>query len=128
MSNSMLADYYYKKNLVSQLEDEIRDLEASEEFQKDMQFGDALQDLIKKNGKTPRDVAQIVYTLDPTLAPAASKPTGPSTQPRTRAKRPMLRYKNPHTGEVVETRGGNHATLNEWRKQYGAATVANWKH
>lgn len=35
-------------------------------------------------------------------------------------------YKNPNTGEVVETKGGNHKTLKEWNAQHGAATVESW--
>jgi hypothetical protein len=35
-------------------------------------------------------------------------------------------YKNPHTGEVVETKGGNHKTLKEWKAEHGSATVESW--
>jgi hypothetical protein len=35
-------------------------------------------------------------------------------------------YKNPHTGEVVETKGGNHKTLKEWKAEHGSATVKSW--
>jgi hypothetical protein len=35
-------------------------------------------------------------------------------------------YKNPHTGEVVETKGGNHKTLKEWKAQHGTAIVESW--
>jgi hypothetical protein len=39
----------------------------------------------------------------------------------------MKTYKNPHTGEVVQTRGGNHKTLNEWRKKHGKEAVQSWQ-
>src|SRR5690554_6263374 len=45
----------------------------------------------------------------------------------TGAKRPLKTYKNPHTGEVVKTRGGNHKTLNEWRDKYGKEAVKSWQ-
>jgi hypothetical protein len=35
-------------------------------------------------------------------------------------------YKNPHTGEVVETKGGNHKGLKEWKAEHGSATVESW--
>ncbi|CAI8810409.1 hypothetical protein EMIT0P294_10580 [Pseudomonas sp. IT-P294] len=35
-------------------------------------------------------------------------------------------YKNPHTGEVFETKGDNHKILKEWRAKYGSATVESW--
>ncbi|TVP54100.1 MAG: H-NS histone, partial [Halomonadaceae bacterium] len=44
-----------------------------------------------------------------------------------RRKRPMKTYRNPHTGETVQTRGGNHKVLNAWRKQYGSDEVAGWQ-
>jgi hypothetical protein len=35
-------------------------------------------------------------------------------------------YKNPHTGEVVETKGGNQKTLKEWKAEHGSDTVESW--
>jgi hypothetical protein len=35
-------------------------------------------------------------------------------------------YKNPDTGELVETKGGNHITLKEWKAEYGSETVGSW--
>ena len=43
----------------------------------------------------------------------------------TRRTRRLKKYTNPHTGEVIETRGGNHKGLKEWRDQYGEE-VENW--
>jgi hypothetical protein len=39
----------------------------------------------------------------------------------------MKTYKNPYTGEVVKTRGGNHKTLNEWRQKHGKEAVQSWQ-
>lgn len=41
--------------------------------------------------------------------------------------KPLRRYRNPHTGEVVETRGSNHCRLREWKKQYGADVLPAWR-
>ena len=41
-------------------------------------------------------------------------------------KRALKRYTNPHTGEVVKTRGDNTKTLKAWRENYGKGTVASW--
>ncbi|MGF6458081.1 hypothetical protein ABIA55_003545 [Pseudomonas frederiksbergensis] len=65
----------------------------------------------------------IINLLDPQAsrrAPAAQ------SQPGTRKPRQVKIYKNPHTGEVVETKGGNHKTLKEWKVEYGADTVESW--
>ena len=31
-----------------------------------------------------------------------------------------------NTGEVVETKGGNHKTLKEWKAEHGSAIVESW--
>lgn len=41
--------------------------------------------------------------------------------------KPLRRYRNPHTGEVVETRGSNHSRLKEWKKEYGAVVLSSWR-
>lgn len=43
-----------------------------------------------------------------------------------RRQRKIKVYKNPNTGEVVETKGGNHKVLRTWREQYGVETVDSW--
>ncbi len=43
-----------------------------------------------------------------------------------RKPRQVKVYKKPHTGEVVETKGGNQKTLKEWKAKHGADTVESW--
>jgi hypothetical protein len=65
----------------------------------------------------------VINLLDPQAsrrAPAAKPQAG------TRKPRRVKIYKNPHTGEVVETKGGNHKTLKEWKAEHGSATVESW--
>jgi hypothetical protein len=45
---------------------------------------------------------------------------------KTRRARTVKVYKNPHNGEIIETKGGNHKALKAWKEQYGAATVESW--
>jgi len=35
-------------------------------------------------------------------------------------------YKNPNTGEIIETKGGNHKGLKEWKAEHGSDTVESW--
>jgi hypothetical protein len=35
-------------------------------------------------------------------------------------------YKNPHNGETIQTKGGNHRLLKEWKAEWGAAEVESW--
>ena len=50
----------------------------------------------------------------------AAKTTG------TKRARKVKQYKNPNTGEVIETKGGNHKTLKEWKAKWGGDVVEGW--
>lgn len=115
-----ITDYYQKKQMMEQLANELQSLEEDQSLKADLEFEKEVEGLMKKYDKSPRDVLQIMSVIDPSVAP------GPGGKV-VRSKRAMKTYKNPHTGEVVETRGGNHKTLKEWREKYGADTVASWK-
>lgn len=69
-------------------------------------------------GKSLRDVIEI-------LDPKAAEKTSPATV-RQRRPRVVKVYENPHTGELIETKGGNHRGLKAWKQQYGAQTVERW--
>jgi hypothetical protein len=45
---------------------------------------------------------------------------------KSRKPRELKRYKDPHSGEVVETKGGNHRTLKAWKQEFGGDTVESW--
>lgn len=54
------------------------------------------------------------------------KKADPAITAPARAKRPMKIFTNPHSGEVVRTRGANHRVLNQWRAKYGQDAVDTW--
>jgi hypothetical protein len=117
-----INDYYQKKQLMEKLSEELAQLEQDQALKGELEFENKVRDLMKEYKKTPKDVLQILSAIDPTIAGGKATATG-----GTRAKRPMKTYKNPHTGEVVQTRGGNHKTLNEWRKKHGKEAVQGWQ-
>lgn len=45
---------------------------------------------------------------------------------KTRRARTVKVYTNPHNGEIIETKGGNHKALKAWKEQYGADVVESW--
>lgn len=68
-------------------------------------------------------VHEIAYALAPELNPeeevaAAATPT------RTREQKI---YVNPHSGETVKTKGGNHKILKQWKTEYGPSVVESWR-
>ncbi|WP_166265067.1 histone-like nucleoid-structuring protein, MvaT/MvaU family [Marinobacter caseinilyticus] len=116
-----INDYYQKKQLMEKLTEELRQLEQDNALKHELAFEEKVRSLMKEYDKSPKDVLQILGAIDPSVAGAKVEGAG------SRPKRPMKTYKNPNTGEVVKTRGGNHKTLNEWRKQYGKETVQSWQ-
>lgn len=68
-----------------------------------------------------RDIA---LALCPELANRTAKAA--VTEKGVRKQRTVKVYKNPHNGETVETKGGNHKTLKEWKLKWGGDVVEGW--
>ncbi|MGH8380146.1 histone-like nucleoid-structuring protein, MvaT/MvaU family [Pseudomonas sp.] len=103
------------------LQEQLAQLEALKKdagLKREIEFERKLVELMNSYGKNLRDIISI---LDPK---AAAK--GPLTAPKTRRARVVKVYENPHTGERIETKGGNHRGLKAWKEQYGAKTVDSW--
>jgi hypothetical protein len=116
-----INDYYQKKQLLEKLSKELNKMEQDQALKSDLEFEEKIKGLMDEHKKSPKDVLQILGAIDPSVASAKTDGGG------VRAKRPMKTYKNPHSGEVVKTRGGNHKTLNEWRQKYGKEAVQSWQ-
>lgn len=118
---SRLAEF---RQLEQQLAAQLAELEAlkgSSELQKEIEFETKLRDLLAKYGYSLRDIINI---LDPEAGRRAAAPAAAEKSPR-RARQVKL-YKNPHNGEIIETKGGNHKLLKEWKAEYGADEVESW--
>lgn len=76
-----------------------------------------LRALLAEYGYSLKDVINLLDPQAGHRAPAVESKAG------SRKPRQVKVYKNPHTGEVVETKGGNHKTLKEWKAEYGSSTV-----
>ena len=116
-----INDYYRKKELIQQLAEELNELENDEALKKDLAFEKEFGDLLMLHEKSARDAMEILCLVDPTLENGSEVGLTKS-----RAKRPLKTYTNPHTGEQVKTKGGNQKTLIAWREQYGAEAVHSW--
>lgn len=91
----------------------LEKLKSDSTLKKELEFKDKLLSLMDAYGmKLPN----IVAILDP-------KAPTPSVQRRVRT---LKVYQNPHTGEVIETKGGNHKVLKAWKEKYGADVVESW--
>lgn len=117
-----INDYYQKKQLMEKLASELEQLEKDQALKSQLDFERDVRNLMKNYEKSPKDVLQILAAIDPSVAGVKGESAS-----GTRAKRPMKTYTNPHTGEEVKTRGGNHKTLNAWREKYGKEAVQSWQ-
>ncbi|WP_321367002.1 histone-like nucleoid-structuring protein, MvaT/MvaU family [Pseudomonas extremaustralis] len=117
---SKLAEYrQLEKHLAEQLQ-ALEALKGDAALKKEIEFETKLRGLLDQYGFS---LKHIIKLLDPQTSKSA--PTS-AAAPGTRKPRELKTYKNPHTGEVVETRGGNHKTLKEWKARHGANVVESW--
>lgn len=117
---SKLAEYrQLEKHLVEQLQ-ALEALKGDSGLKKEIEFETKLRGLLDQYGFSLKHIINL-------LGPQSGKRGQASTAtPGTRKPRELKTYKNPHTGEVVETKGGNHKTLKEWKTKYGSDEVESW--
>ena len=118
MTLSRLAEYRAAEQALQEQMAQLEALKNDAGLKKEIEFEQKLKALMSSYGKGLREIIAI---LDPN--PAAARQTA---APKQRKARVLKVYKNPHTGELIETKGGNHRGLKAWKEQYGAATVESW--
>ncbi|MCD1608607.1 histone-like nucleoid-structuring protein, MvaT/MvaU family [Stutzerimonas kunmingensis] len=115
---SRLAEF---RKLEEQLALQLAELEAMKSdgsLQREMEFEDKLRALMAEYDV---NLPNLINILDPQAkAPRAAASTDK------RRERKIKLYKNPHTGEVVETKGGNHKVLKAWKAEFGNDEVESW--
>lgn len=118
---SRLAEFRkLEQQLAAQLA-ELESLKHDDGLKKEIEFETKLRDLLAKYGYSLRDVINI---LDPQAVSRKGAPVVP--EKGTRRARTVKVYKNPHNGEIVETKGGNHKTLKAWKAEHGSDVVESW--
>jgi hypothetical protein len=117
---SKLAEFrQLEKHLAEQLQ-ALEALKGDAGLKQEIEFETKLRALLAKYGYSLKDIVNVLNPQPRRRAPATASKVG------NRRPRQVKIYKNPHTGEVVETKGGNHKTLKEWKAEYGSDTVESW--
>jgi len=119
---SRLAEF---RKLEQQLAAQLAELETLKNdtgLKKEIEFETKLRDLLGEYSFSLRDIVNI---LDP-QAGKVRKGAPVVAEKTTRKARSVKVYKSPLTGEVVETKGGNHKLLKAWKNQFGSAEVESW--
>lgn len=116
---SKAAEYRALERQIAEQLAALEALKGSSALQKELEFEEKLRKLLNEYGMSLRNVVNI-------LDPQAGRGQVQVLAKAPRKERAVKRYHNPHTGEVVETKGGNHKTLKEWKQQYGSDVVESW--
>ncbi|MGP0170712.1 histone-like nucleoid-structuring protein MvaT [Pseudomonas sp. NCHU5208] len=117
---SLITEYRSLEENIKELQERLKNLSQDDKLKKELEFEGKLRSLMGEYQKSLRD---IIALLDPE---AKSVKAPRSAKPATKRARKVKQYKNPNTGEVIETKGGNHKTLKEWKAKWGADTVESW--
>jgi len=121
MNMSRLAEFrQLEQKLAAQLA-ELEALKGSSELQVEIEFETKLRNLLGEYGYSLRNIIDI---LDPQANRRVAAPVASEKAPR--RARQAKQYKNPHSGEVIETKGGNHKKLKEWKAEFGSDEVESW--
>jgi hypothetical protein len=116
---SKLAEY---RNLERHLAEQtalLDSLKNDPALQKEVEFEEQLRALLGEYGKSLRDIEAL-------LDPIAKRPAAAQPEKKTRKARALKTYKNPQSGEVVQTKGGNNSVLKAWKAEFGAKEVDSW--
>lgn len=114
---SRLAEFRHLERQIAQHSALLESLKSDPGLSKEIEFESKLKALLGAYGKGLEDIVSIIE-------PGSARTTKSSTQPR-RARR-VKTYRNPLTGEVVQSKGGNNKTLGAWKAQFGHAAVEEW--
>ena len=120
---SIISQYRATEEAIKELQARLKHLQEDDKLQTELEFEGKLRTLMGEYSKSLKDVIQI---LDTHHKPSTKSHSAVKTSAGTRAPRKVKQYRNPHNGEVVETKGGNHITLKQWKTQYGSDTVESW--
>nr|WP_189662287.1 histone-like nucleoid-structuring protein, MvaT/MvaU family [Pseudomonas sp. RW10S2] len=122
MKVSRLAEFRAAEKALQEQIAQLETMKKDASLKREIEFEQKLLGLMKSYDKGLRDIVAI---LDPKGQKASAR-TSASPAKQQRRPRVVKVYENPHTGELIETKGGNHRGLKAWKQQYGAATVESW--
>lgn len=113
---SLISKYAAYEKEMKRLQEQMKNLENNKDLAKELKFKEEIEKVMSKFDKSASDVIEL---LNP-------KPVNTSSTPRKLRPRRMKIYKNPHTGAVIETYGGNNKELRNWKDDYGEEEVNSW--
>lgn len=120
---SKLAEFRKLQKSLNERMAALESLKDDSDLKREIEFEKELRELMARYSCSLRT---IVALIDPAALTLHGKNSVAFPEKRTRRARTVKQYHNPHTGEVVETKGGNHKQLKKWKVEYGAQVVESW--
>ena len=120
---SRLAEFRAAEKALQEQLAQLETLKNDAGLKKEIEFEEKLLVLMKHYDKGLREIVAILEPSKPTGKPANKSAVA---TPKQRRARVIKVYENPHTGELIETKGGNHRGLKAWKQEHGAETVDSW--
>lgn len=118
---SRLAEFRAAEKALADQLAHLESLKNDAGLKKEIEFEEKLKALMGEYSKSLKDIIAILDTG----AVHDGRNGARAAAPQRRARAVKI-YKNPNSGEVVETKGGNHKVLKAWKAQYGNDTVESW--
>lgn len=118
--SSALAKYRSTQEAIAQLRAELQLMESDDALKRELEFESKVKALLEEYAFTPAKALAVIY-------PERTQAVTEGKQAKVRRPRKLSVYVNPHTNEVVETKGGNNNILKGWSEQYGKDVVKGWK-
>ena len=116
---SMLQEYRQIEETIRELSERLQSLSNDDKLKKEIEFEEKLRTLMGQYNKSLKDVVAIID-------PDNKSTSGKKSATGVKRARKVKQYKNPNSGEVIETKGGNHKNLKAWKEQYGSEKVESW--
>ena len=120
---SKLAEFRAAEKALADQLAHFESLKNDAGLKKEIEFEQQLKNLLSQYGKSLKDVIAI---LDPEITRSGSQVRSRAASGQRRARATKV-YKNPHSGEIVETKGGNHKVLKAWKAEFGNEAVESWQ-
>lgn len=119
---SRLTEYRRLEQQITEQRSRLDELRSDPRLEKEMEFEGKLRKLLEQHGK---GLADVVDLLDPNFCGVQGGQVAVPAK-RTRQARRIKVYRNPLTGEIVESKGGNNRLLGAWKAQFGHEEVESW--
>lgn len=117
---SKLAEFRQLQKLLAEQLRTLENFKSDSGLKKEIEFEVKLRDLMAEFGYNLKDAIKLLDPHDSRLTPNIYKNAA------WRKPRQMRVCKNPQTGYVIETKGGNHKKVKEYKSAHGYETVESW--